>query len=467
MLNLWHELNLEVAVRPWSACFSHLVFFLFLSTAAFAEPVAYFSPFDDLEEVTLSRLSKAEKSIDIAIYSFRSSNVRDLLLEKLNEGVRVRILVNDYNQDSVISFTSALVENGAKVRGINKINHHKFIIIDEKVLLNSSENFTFSSSSKLYDGNTIVCSTCKKHIEAFQREFDQLFRFSNLQGDDPDIIPINSRDRERPINYNSDGVALFTSSNFTPAIFRSRISLRDSGEDKEGLGEVDRVLVQEIDEAKESIWVAASFFRSKPLYAALVRAIERGLDVRVTLDGSEHLSGSALSRQNREIRSCLSDLSDNESEFECYKTGNLFSRPIHNAGAKVSLKVYSIRWHFSFAQQMHHKYMIIDSSRVFSGSYNWSYNAEYGTAENVAIYDNPGLVEQFIENFEKISSYGHQEQFFGQLMQTYRDAQRSIPIVFDPMSLGVRQVDALRSKAVRTCPNLYRNPLPHRFCSFK
>ena len=71
----------------------------------------------------------------------------------------------------------------------------------------------------------------------------------------------------------------------------------------------------------------------------------------------------------------------------------------------VRYKYYAYRWHYSYAIQMHHKYMIVDGKRLFTGSYNYSDNAEHNTMENVVIYDAaafPALVAAFVANFEAL-----------------------------------------------------------------
>ena len=54
---------------------------------------------------------------------------------------------------------------------------------------------------------------------------------------------------------------------------------------------------------------------------------------------------------------------------------------------------------------MHNKYCIIDDSILINGSYNWTYYAENKNEENIIIHkDNPQLIQQYIDDFERIKS---------------------------------------------------------------
>ena len=51
---------------------------------------------------------------------------------------------------------------------------------------------------------------------------------------------------------------------------------------------------------------------------------------------------------------------------------------------------------------MHNKFCIIDEKILISGSYNWTYFAEYYNLENIILLENEIVIDQFIEEFEKI-----------------------------------------------------------------
>jgi len=51
---------------------------------------------------------------------------------------------------------------------------------------------------------------------------------------------------------------------------------------------------------------------------------------------------------------------------------------------------------------MHHKFALVDSRVVITGSFNWTSQAIYTNNENVIISSNKKLVEPFITEFEKL-----------------------------------------------------------------
>jgi len=51
---------------------------------------------------------------------------------------------------------------------------------------------------------------------------------------------------------------------------------------------------------------------------------------------------------------------------------------------------------------MHNKYMIIDGKVLFTGSYNWSANAEDNNFENAMFIQASSVIQKFQADFEKI-----------------------------------------------------------------
>ena len=51
---------------------------------------------------------------------------------------------------------------------------------------------------------------------------------------------------------------------------------------------------------------------------------------------------------------------------------------------------------------MHHKFVIIDSSILLNGSFNWTQTAVTGNNENVIITSNKHVVAEFVNEFSKL-----------------------------------------------------------------
>lgn len=439
-----------------------LLSFVLISSQAFARVHSYFSPEHDLEEVITEHLKLANKRVDIAIYTFSSDGMREVLLDKLQKGIEVRILVDDGHKKKVRDFVEPLILKGAEVRYLTQINHHKFVLLDNEILLNTSINFASYHLFKKYDENLTVCSTCIELVEAFKNEFESLLKFSNFVIKTQDTQNPKPTDYETrtPVHQNIDGVALFTSSNFTPYYQQGKVRTKSNDPDSLGMGNVDSYLVDVISRAQHSVWVATGHLRSKPLYDALVRAHERGVDVQVVLDGQEYISASKQRRQRKEIEECLKT----QSEVECYLKGNHFGRLVDTAGINVLFKYNLFKWHFPYAEQMHHKYMIVDQKEVYSGSYNWSHNAEFNTFENVSIFRGSEVVKDFTRNFKKLQSYGGAEKGFQRFLKEIQSAKSKVELVFEPIALTVKQIDTLRREVLKKCKKLYQLPREAKTC---
>lgn len=113
--------------------------------------------------------------------------------------------------------------------------------------------------------------------------------------------------------------------------------------------------------------VQAYTFTSKPIAKSLIRAKERGVDVKVILDESQMSSKHSV----------INELS------------------------KQKIPIW-IDFKPAIA---HSKVMIIDNQKIITGSFNFSDAAERRNAENLLIITgNPTLVEQYIENWENRQS---------------------------------------------------------------
>jgi phosphatidylserine/phosphatidylglycerophosphate/cardiolipin synthase-like enzyme len=51
---------------------------------------------------------------------------------------------------------------------------------------------------------------------------------------------------------------------------------------------------------------------------------------------------------------------------------------------------------------MHHKFMVVDSTRVLTGSYNWTRTAELQNAENIIVLNDISISGKFLVEFEKL-----------------------------------------------------------------
>ena len=439
-------------------------------------------------------IDEAEFSVDVAMYSFRDSMVQDSLERAVERGVQVRVIFESANSDrsDPEGTTSAkLEEMGIDVRYVNKIMHHKFALIDgprdfvsrasSARLITGSANWSYSAATR-YDENTLMVGGSPELAMRFQREFNLLWDNSRdfVWGEPKELVSSTLEITEEMIPDDPDAGAVFTSANFETYV-SSRYGAgfrRVRGRD-----EVADFIIAQIMSAQTSIEIASGHLRSRPISEALIAKHQQdpGVDIRVYLDGQEFVSEWWTGEQQRDLDVCLQEAGESEPAREdCLDKGFYFGLALHKEGIAVRYKYYSYRWHYRTAEQMHHKYIIIDAETVLQGSYNLSDNAEHNTMENMVILtgsDASHVVEAYQSNFDDLwrTSWGgdpEQEGVQGRLsdlIEEIESATDEIPIVFDPMSLDWDQIDALKSLIAQRCPaihsdDLRRNPERHYTC---
>lgn len=132
-------------------------------------------------------------------------------------------------------------------------------------------------------------------------------------------------------------------------------------------------LAEEIGRARREIRVALFLFTSRRLAAALGRARARGVRVRVLLDASVADADfvADLRRSGVEVRRVVMDGED--------------------------------------PARFHHKYSVMDTNVVTTGSYNWTVRGDTANHENLVILRDAAVARAYGEDFER----------------TWNDAQRS------------------------------------------
>ena len=133
--------------------------------------------FNSIRSEIMNELQQARTSVFVAVYWFTNHELFSKLLEKLKEGVRVELIIhNDYinNRDTGLAFQE-LIDKGCKFYFSDDNNpmHNKFCIIDKKVLINGSYNWTYYAESKNRE-NIIIIKNEDHVVEAFVNEFNRL-----------------------------------------------------------------------------------------------------------------------------------------------------------------------------------------------------------------------------------------------------------------------------------------------------
>lgn len=428
-------------------------------------------------------IAGARRSIDVAMYSFSDAAILDALGQAADRGVRVRFLLDTAAEDArkegaaLLASTSGQLERrGINVRYVNKVLHHKLMIVDgprddlaaadTAILATGSANWSNAAATR-YDENTLFLRGNPELLLRFQAEMNLLWEHSRDVVVDPSLpYELSTAEiDEAAIPDDPGSAALFTSDNFTV-----------SGDTFTGTGTavVGDALVEAIRGAERSIDIASGHLRSRPIAEALMekKAADPSVRIRVYLDQQEYVSQSRNAAQERALGACLEAAgADERAASACRDRGFLFGYAVGRSGVGVRYKLYAYRWNIAYAKQMHDKYLIIDGDTLYTGTYNLSDNAEHDTFENVLLFEGPEyepLIARFRENFEAIWETGRPEGRPEALALAAREAP-SIPLVFDPMALSWDEVTAMKALLRESCPAVNsreyrRNPVAHPTC---
>ena len=145
-------------------------------------------------------------------------------------------------------------------------------------------------------------------------------------------------------------------------------------------GGAEEALVEILDGARQEVCIAVYFFTSRPLAKAVLKAHERGVKIRVIIDGtneSDYSKGYYLRKRGVDVR---------------YARG--VAKPVRKSRkAKYRERKYGI---------MHHKFMVVDDKLVATGSYNWTASAQKWNRENLLVINSSSLARKYTREFDKI-----------------------------------------------------------------
>ena len=156
----------------------YIFLFLCLQYNANALHRVCFSPNEgncSCEKNVVEMLNLATNKIDLAIYALNNKNITNAIIDAKKRGIIIRIVYDKYQSLSSGSLLKVLSENKIEMyhNYKHKIEHNKFIIIDNQIVMNGSFNFTETAEHHNSENCTVHDSI--KVVKAFSDRFDYLF----------------------------------------------------------------------------------------------------------------------------------------------------------------------------------------------------------------------------------------------------------------------------------------------------
>jgi hypothetical protein len=328
---------------------------------------------DIFKELLITEISKAESSIDLAIYSFDFPEVLDILKEKQSQGIPVRIIVpksKNHQHDRLFE------NNNFEIKIIGKDDeyfmHHKYVIIDGSTdkasILFGSTNYT--EIQLKYDPGFIIQTNEKEFIEIFSIEFERLLdnKYGYKKIFDSNYNPFASL-----INYNNGFVEIW----FTPGYKKNSIKYRK---------------IELIEQAESSIKVLGWRFNDRDIMRALIVKMREGVDVQVLADDYYFYNEYSVVDNLRAVQADL--------ELE----NGIYSDSFYNLVFDLNLIPKDVNLKDDFNSFLHQHALIVDDEILVTGTNNWGFNGFYANDESIVVTSVDNIVDESVKYFEYLKN---------------------------------------------------------------
>uniref|UniRef100_T1JLA2 Mitochondrial cardiolipin hydrolase n=1 Tax=Strigamia maritima TaxID=126957 RepID=T1JLA2_STRMM len=122
-------------------------------------------------------LSTAERTLDLCLYIFSCTYLCKAVEKVHNKGARVRVIIDESQRESSGSQISFLRAKGILVR-TSKLSpylmHHKFAVVDGKILINGSLNWT--RQAVVGNRENVLVTNNANVVGQYLEEFEKLWR---------------------------------------------------------------------------------------------------------------------------------------------------------------------------------------------------------------------------------------------------------------------------------------------------
>jgi len=283
-----------------------------------------------VDNIITKDISEANSTINMAMYYLTNKNITKALIKAHQRGVEVKIVTDDKNINS--KRYKSLKHYGVVIRDDNDkkaLMHNKILIVDNHIVWIGSGNYTVYSFYR--NSENFLKIRDNKIAEYYNKKFMTLY--NNL--DNISIEPYI--DRELEIYFSKDS-------------------------------DIESRIIELIRASKVEIDIMMFAFTNRDIANELLRAKERGVEVKIVIDRT----------QNR------------------YQRANSIYNYLKLKGIDIELDRNRFK--------LHNKVMIIDSNITIIGSYNYTKKANSINDENILIIKDRELTEKYIGEFKKIKS---------------------------------------------------------------
>ncbi|WP_353737201.1 MULTISPECIES: phospholipase D-like domain-containing protein [unclassified Moorena] len=419
---------------------------------------------DNLEQVIVDAIASAKSTVDVAVQELRMPRIAQALVERQQAGVKVRVILDNnyslpvsqltaesvaklrqrersrYNESLIlidrdgdgqlsateISEGDALIILGN--RGVPMIDdtadgsrgsglmHHKFIVIDNKVSIITSANFTLSDLHGDFqfresrgNANNLLKIDSVELAKQFTQEFNLMW--GDGAGGKPDS-KFGLKKPSRPVEQVTLGDT--TLGDTTVGDTTIAIQFSPTSTTKPWHQSSNGLIAQILPQARETIHIALFVFSEQRLTNVLEQSHQQGVKVKALIEPS-----FAFRYYSEGL-----DMMGVAVTHKCqYESGN---RPWRQPIATVGVP------QLPEGDVLHHKFAILDGKTVITGSHNWSKAANTRNDETVLVIHSPMVAAHFEREFQRL--YGKAVKGVPVRVQRKIKAQQQKCVPLDPHS---------------------------------
>jgi phosphatidylserine/phosphatidylglycerophosphate/cardiolipin synthase-like enzyme len=307
-------------------------------------------------------INRAQSTLDLACYNLGRQVIIDAIINARNRGVKVR-MVGDVDESVTPGYQTIFrTDIPFSVGNASGIQHNKFAIADGKYVIMGTGNLT--DTDLMMNNNNFAIIESPTLARAYTREFEQMFYGKFASKKSPRTLNRNHR-----VNFTD--MELY----FSPY----------DGED--GMAK----MIELVNSAKKEINYMIFAHTHDELTTAFIRAAKRGVLVRGIHDYT-FVKGTSMEASRLYNAGRLNPLS----------TG-----PYNKEDGNENTKIPGRR---TSGGKLHCKTLIIDSSIVATGSFNWSNNAINNNDENMLIIYSPFVANELSAQWNSVWGYVDQLQ---------------------------------------------------------
>lgn len=143
----------------------------------------FFSPSGGCSEAIVNTIANAKDSILVQAYSFTSSPIAKALVEAHKRGVACKVILDRSQRTEKYSEADFLVHSGIDtwIDAEHRIAHNKVMVIDSKIVITGSFNFTKSAETGNAENLLVIRSSelAKKYIANWKKHQEHSERYES------------------------------------------------------------------------------------------------------------------------------------------------------------------------------------------------------------------------------------------------------------------------------------------------